>query len=75
MKDFVIQLSHRPGELANVTNAPKLDAWGYLGPGGVLGAEWRGGPNFALELLGRYAFTLGPAGQVAGLSLGWRYLF
>jgi len=58
-----------------VLNPPKIEAWGFMGPGGVLGLEFRGGPHWALSLTGRYTFSFTEVGQVAAADFGWHYLF
>jgi opacity protein-like surface antigen len=58
-----------------VVNAPKIEAWSFLAAGAVLGAQWRAGESWAVELLGRYTPSFSSAGSVASANLGWVYLF
>lgn len=57
-----------------ILNSPTLDAWGFIGTGAVLGAEYRLSEHWALEAQGRYTFSFGAAGSVAALGLGLAYL-
>lgn len=58
-----------------VLNAPSQEAWGFVGPGAVLGAEWRATEGLAVELLARYTVSFGDVGAVTGLGLGTSFLF
>ena len=54
---------------------PSASAWSGIGPGLLLGLQFRGGPHWGLSTTARYALALGAPGNVAGLDLGWDYLF
>lgn len=58
-----------------VLNAAAQDAWGFLGTGAVLGAEWRVTGSLAIELLARYTFTFADVGAMTGAGLGTAFLF
>ena len=60
---------------AGLVNPPRIETWGFMGPGGVLGLEYRGGPHWALSLDGRYTFSFNEVGQIAAADFGWHYLF
>ena len=65
----------RQRSVRGLVNPPKIEAWGYVGPGGVLGVDFRGGPSWSVSLDGRYTFSFNEVGQVAAADLGWHYLF
>jgi hypothetical protein len=58
-----------------IVNPPTLDAWGFLGTGAVLGAEWRLSENWSLEAQGRYTFSFAAVGPVTALGLNMACLF
>ncbi len=60
---------------ADQISPPIQSSWGFLGPGAVLGAEWRFNDHWSTELQGRYIFSFGAAGTVSALGLNTVYLF
>ena len=58
-----------------VLNPPTQAAWGFLGTGAVLGAEWRAGDALAVELLARYTYTYANVGALTGVGLDTAFLF
>lgn len=60
----------QPGQTNNSSSAP-----GGIGPGAMLGLQYRGGPNYAVGLEGRYSLLLGAPAAMTALELNWAYLF
>jgi hypothetical protein len=65
----------RTRALPGLLNPPRIGAWSVLAPGALLGLDFRGGPNWSLDLQGRFSHGFSESGPVAAADLGWHFLF
>lgn len=71
--DLVSGSRHRA--VPNLTTSQQIGAWSVIAPGALLGAQWRGGEHWAIELCGRYGTGFTETGALASAEFGWHYLF
>lgn len=71
--DLVSGTRHRADR--SLTSHPSIGAWSVAAPGALIGLELRGGPHWAIDLLGRYANGFSETGPFVSTDLNWYYLF
>lgn len=71
--DLISGSRHRA--VPNLTTSQQIGAWSVIAPGALLGAQWRGGEHWAVELCGRYGTGFTETGPLAAAEFGWHYLF
>jgi hypothetical protein len=71
--DLISGSRHRA--VPNLTTSQQIGAWSVIAPGALLGAQWRGGEHWAVELCGRYGTGFTETGPLASAEFGWHYLF